>query len=122
VTGGIVNLVSKSGTNSFHGSGWEFVRNNAFDARNPFLDFCNAARCGLGSSSLTGAPPVAYHQNEFGAAMGGPIFKNKTFFYSAYEGWRYSKPPLTLSLVPTADELNGDFSHSFYTNQIYNKN
>ena len=122
VTGGIVNLVSKSGTNSFHGSGWEFVRNNAFDARNPFLDFCNAARCGPGSSSLTGAPPVAYHQNEFGAAVGGPIFKNKTFFYSAYEGWRYSKPPLTLSLVPTADELNGDFSHSFYTNQIYNPN
>ena len=120
VTGGIVNLVSKSGTNSFHGSGWEFVRNNAFDARNPFVDFCNAARCGPGSSPLTGAPPVAYHQNEFGAAAGGPIFKNKTFFYSAYEGWRYSKAPLTLSLVPTADELNGDFSHSFYTNQIYN--
>ena len=120
VLGGVVNLVSKSGTNSFHGAGWEFVRNNAFDARNPFTDFCNPARCGPGSLPTTPAPPVAYHQNEFGGAAGGPIFKNKTFFYTAYEGWRYSKAPLTLSLVPTADELNGDFSHSFYTNQIYN--
>jgi hypothetical protein len=48
VLGGVVNVVSKSGTNTFHGSAWEFVRNNAFDARNPFTDFCNAARCGPG--------------------------------------------------------------------------
>jgi hypothetical protein len=120
VLGGVVNLASKSGTNSFHGSGWEFVRNNAFDARNPFTDFCNAARCGPGVSTTTGAPPVAYHQNEFGAAAGGPIFKNRTFFYAAYEGWRYSKAPLSLSLVPTVAELNGDFSQSYYTQPIYN--
>jgi hypothetical protein len=120
VLGGVVNLASRSGTNSYHGSAWEFVRNNAFDARNPFTDFCNAARCGPNSSSFTPAAPVAYHQNEFGAAGGGPIVKNKTFFYAAYEGWRYSKPPLSLALIPTAAEINGDFSQSFYTNAIYN--
>ncbi|MDQ2899591.1 MAG: TonB-dependent receptor [Acidobacteriota bacterium] len=120
VLGGVVNLVSKSGTNNYHGSGWEFLRNNAFDARNPFTDFCNAARCGPGASPFKPASPVSYRQNEFGAAGGGPIIKNKTFFYAAYEGWRYSKPPLSLTLVPTADEYNGDFSRSYYTQQIYN--
>ncbi len=120
VVGGVVNIASKSGTNEFHGAAWEFVRNNVFDARNPFVDFCNAARCGPGSNPLTPAAPVHYDQNEFGAAGGGPIVKNKTFFYAAYEGWRYGKAPLTLTLVPTAAELSGDFSHSFYTQQIYN--
>src|SRR3954462_7919447 len=122
VIGGVVNLVSKSGTNEFHGSGWEFVRNNAFDARDPFKDFCNPARCGPGTSSTTGAPPAPYRQNEFGAALGGPIFKNKTFFYTAYEGWRFSKSPLTLALIPTPLELSGNFSQSFYNQQIYNPN
>jgi hypothetical protein len=120
VIGGVVNLVSKSGTNEFHGSGWEFVRNNAFDARDPFKDFCNPARCGPGSSPTTGASPAPYRQNEFGAALGGPIFKNKTFFYAAYEGWRFSKSPLTLALIPTPLELSGNFSQSFYNQQIYN--
>lgn len=120
VIGGVVNLVSKSGTNEFHGAGWEFVRNNAFDARDPFKDFCNAARCGAGSSSTTPASPAPYRQNEFGAALGGPIFKNKTFFYTAYEGWRFAKSPLNLTLVPTAAELAGDFSQSLNNQNIYN--
>ena len=120
VLGGVVNLVSKSGTNSFHGSGWEFVRNDAFDARNPFTDFCNPARCGPGSLSTTAAPPVPYRQNEFGGAVGGPVFKNRTFFYTAYEGWRYSKAPLSQTLIPTPDELTGDFSRSFYNQPVYN--
>lgn len=120
VLGGVVNLVSKSGTNHFHGSGWEFVRNNIFDARNPFKDFCNAARCGPNSSPTEAAPPAPYHQNEFGAAGGGPIIKNKTFFYVGYEGWRYSEAPLSLALVPTPLELSGDFSQSYYTQKIYN--
>jgi hypothetical protein len=120
VSGGVVNIVSKSGTNQIHGSGWEFVRNNVFDARNPFTDFCNAARCGPGSSPFDAAVPVPYHQNEFGAAAGGAIVKNKTFVYGAYEGWRYNKAPLSLTLVPTAAELSGDFSQSFYSQPIYN--
>jgi hypothetical protein len=105
VLGGVVNLVSKSGTNEFHGSLWEYVRNNAFDARNPFTD-------------LSGAPPP-YRQNEFGAAVQGPIFKNKTFFSAGWESWRYTRPSSSLQLVPTSAELSGDFSHSSYTNPIY---
>jgi hypothetical protein len=105
VLGGVVNLVSKSGTNEFHGSAWEFVRNNAFDARNPFTD-------------LSGPPPP-YRQNEFGAAVQGPIFKNKTFFSAGWESWRYTKPSSSLLLVPTDAELSGNFSQSTYTNPIY---
>ena len=120
VVGGIVDIVSKSGTNQFHGSAWEFLRNNAFDARNPFTDVCNPARCGPNSVAGSPAPPIAYHQNEFGAAGGGPIRKDKTFFYAAYEAWRFEKPTLNTALVPTAAELTGDFSHSFYKNLIYN--
>jgi Carboxypeptidase regulatory-like domain len=109
--GGVVNVATKSGTNNFHGSGWEYARSNVFDARNPFTDFCNsAARCkGFGQpggpTSLTPAAPASYSQHEFGAAIGGPIFKNKTFFYAAYEGWRFSQPVNTFAVVPTASEL-----------------
>lgn len=120
VTGGVVNMASKAGANTFHGSVWEFVRNNIFDARNTFSDFCNAARCGPSASSTTPAAPGHYVQNEFGASGGGPILKNKIFFYGAYEGWRYSKPTLTQALVPTPAEINGDFSQSYYTQQLYN--
>ena len=120
VLGGVVNLVSKSGTNEFHGSAFEFVRNNAFDARNPFTDFCSPARCGAASSSTTPAPPAPYHMNNYGATGGGPILKNKTFFYAGWEGWRYSKASSSLTLLPTAAELTGDFSHTYYNQPIYN--
>ncbi|MBV9083698.1 MAG: carboxypeptidase regulatory-like domain-containing protein, partial [Acidobacteriaceae bacterium] len=120
VLGGVVNLASKSGTNEFHGAAWEFVRNNVFDARDPFKDFCNPARCGAGSTSTTPAAPAPYRQNQFGVAGGGPIFKNKTFFYAGYEGWRYTQTTQGLSLVPTPAELTGNFSQSYYKQQIYN--
>lgn len=124
VTGGIVNMLSKSGTNSFHGSLWEFVRNNIFDARNSFTDFCSVGRCPAGTPSTTPASPLHYTQNQFGASFGGPILKNKLFFYSGYEGWRYSKPALSQVLLPTSAELAGDFSSSYYSfvsgHQIYN--
>jgi hypothetical protein len=105
VLGGVVNLLSKSGTNEFHGSAWEFVRNDAFDARNPFTD-------------LSGPPPP-YRQNEFGAAVQGPIFRNRTFFSAGWESWRYTRPSSSLQLVPSSAELSGDFSHSSYQNTIY---
>src|SRR5579859_1953124 len=116
VLGGVVNAATKSGTNNFHGSAWEYVRNNIFDARNKFNDVCNVARC-PGFVPTPGAPPtpapvLGYHQNEFGAAVGGPIFKNKTFFYAAYEGWRYNNPLQSFQTVPTAAELGGDFTNA----------
>src|SRR5579864_6901143 len=129
VLGGTVNVATKSGTNNFHGAAWEFARSNVFDARNPFSDVCTVARCGVGSTPGAPAAPVNYSQHEFGGAVGGPIFKNKTFFYAGYEGWRYSKPIDSFQLVPTTAELGGDFSNSligsspggaFTPNAIYN--
>ena len=123
VTGGVVNMLSKSGTNQFHGSFWEFVRNNIFDARNTFSDFCSVGRCASGTPTTTPAAPGHYVQNQFGGSLGGPILRNKIFLFGAYEGWRYSKPVLSQSLVPSSDELNGDFSNvasSYYQHAIYN--
>lgn len=120
VTGGIVNMLSRSGTNKFHGSVWEFVRNNLFDARNSYTDFCSTGRCAPGTPTTTPAAPGHYTQNEFGASLGGPIFKDRVFFQGAYEGWRYTKPTLSTTLVPSAQELGGDFTNSFYTQKFYN--
>ena len=115
--GGVMNMVSKSGGNSFHGSAFEFVRNDAFDARNSF-DVCTTARCG----TATGVPkkPLPFRQNQFGAAITGPIFKNRTFFSFGYDGWRYSQAALGLSYVPTAAEINGDFTNTPFRRAIYN--
>ncbi len=112
--GGVVSVVSKSGTNQFHGSGWEFLRNNAFDARNPFTDVT------VTNGISTPHGPAPFHQNEFGASIGGPIFKNKTFFYAGYEGWRFSKPTQDTAYIPTAAELSGDFTNTKNSAQIYN--
>ncbi len=92
-TGAVVNATIKSGTNQFHGVLYEFVRNQLFDARN-FYD-----------RSL---PP--YHQNQFGATLGGPILRNKLFFFIDYEGLRVSQSQTVTSLVPTDAERTGDFS------------
>ena len=115
--GGVMNMVSKSGGNSFHGSAFEFVRNDALDARNSF-DVCTTARCG----TATGVPkkPLPFRQNQFGAAITGPIFKNRTFFSFGYDGWRYSQAALGLSYVPTAAEINGDFTNTPFRRPIYN--
>lgn len=118
VLGGVVNLVTKSGTNQFHGSVWEFVRNNIFDARNPFSDI----NPGTGAPT----PPGSFHQNEFGLSFGGPLWvpklyngRDKTFFFFAYEGWRYSSPVANYYNVPTAQELTGDFSNSEGNNGVF---
>ncbi len=106
--GGIVNVVTKAGTNAFHGSVWEFLRNDKFDARNFFLADRNPLR-----------------QNQFGAAVGGPVFipkiyngRNRTFFFAGYEGYRQSQAAQSAYLAPTAAQLNGDFSG--ISNVIYN--
>jgi hypothetical protein len=111
--GGVINLVSKSGSARLHGSAWEDVRNNFFDARDPFAD--------------AGQPgPGTYHQNEFGATVGGPVLvpklydgRQKTFFFFAYDGWRYNKASQNFYYVPTAQELSGDFSQSIIAQNIY---
>lgn len=110
VLGGVVNVVTKSGTNDFHGGAWDYVRNTVFDARNYFLQ--------------ADQPKPAYHENQFGASIGGPVWipklyngRNKTFFFGAYQGFRYSKVQDTNLLVPTAAQLAGDESGA---PQIYN--
>src|SRR5215471_11474907 len=115
--GGIMNMVSRSGGNDFHGSAFEYVRNDAFDARNSF-DVCTTARCG----TSTGVPkkPLPFRQNQFGAVVSGPIIKNRTFFSFSYDGWRYSQPGLALSYAPTAAEINGDFTNTPFRQAIFN--
>src|SRR6266436_2526607 len=84
--GAIVNIVTKSGTNALHGSLFEYFRNNALDARNYFD---NAP-----------APKAPFHNNQFGGSIGGPIVKDKTFFFLDYEGQRERVGVVTLACVP----------------------
>ncbi len=115
--GGVMNMVSKSGGNSFHGSAFEYVRNDAFDARNSF-DVCTTARCG----TSTGVPkkPLPFRQNQFGAVVTGPVIKNHTFFSFGYDGWRYSQAALGLSYVPTPAEIAGDFTNTPFRRALFN--
>ena len=106
VTGGVVNLVSKSGTNEFRGSAFWFVRNDTFDARDPFKD-------------ATSDGPAPFRQNQFGATYGGSIVRNKTFFSGGWEAWRYRKPTQSQGRVPTSEELAGDFSNSIIGQPIF---
>ena len=109
VTGGVVNVVTKSGTNDFHGSAFEYARNGIFDAQAPFT-----------------ASRPSFSQNEFGGVAGGPVLlpklyngrKHKTFFFGAYQGFRYSLTQANEIIVPTAAELAGD--ESSWPTQIYN--
>jgi len=94
--GGVINLNTKSGTNSFHGSGFEFLRNKVLNANDFFANANGIQR-----------PP--FTQNQFGANVGGPVFKDKLFFFSAYDGFRQRKGSLLQTFVPTAAERAGDF-------------
>ncbi|HEY2470658.1 MAG TPA: carboxypeptidase-like regulatory domain-containing protein [Terracidiphilus sp.] len=111
VLGGVVNVVTKSGTNDIHGAAWEYVRNTVFDARGFFLP--------------TSSPKPFYHQNQFGASGGGPVVipklyngRNKTFFFGAYQGYRYSTPANSQLLVPTDAEYAGNEADN-HQPQIY---
>jgi hypothetical protein len=93
--GGLVSVITKSGTNNFHGSVYEFFQNNAFDARNPF-------------DPAGKFPQSELRQNDFGGSIGGPIIKDRTFFFFGYEGFRQIagvQNPIT-STVPTLAEHN----------------
>lgn len=96
-SGSIVNLATRSGTNEFHGELFEFFRNNALDARN----FFNVGE----SSSGAFLPQAPFKRNDFGAAGGGPIIKNKLFVFLAYEGLRQRQSLSVLATVPSADQI-----------------
>ena len=95
----ITNLITRSGSNSFHGSAYDFLRNNRIDAQNFFL---NAT-----PGPSTKLPHL--ERNVFGGTVGGPIIKNKTFFFFDYEGTRQKALALANAGVPSAAEKTGDF-------------
>ena len=91
--GAIVNVVTRAGTNSFHGSLFEFLRNSDLNARNFFSPSNSQA-----------------HRNNYGGTVGGPIWKNHTFFFFDYEAFKERDNATNLSLFPTAAQLSGNFS------------
>lgn len=103
--GSNVNLVTRSGSNELHGSVWDFLRNNAVNARGFFPNYYNQA-------------VLPFRQNQFGYFLGGPVFipklidgrKTRTYFSTYYEGVRYSRSATTSANVPTEAQRNGDFS------------
>ena len=108
-SGGVINVVTKAGTNSLHGSLYEFVRNDAMDARNAFATQPdNAGRI---------KPVLRY--NQYGGTVGGPVYvpkvyngKNRTFFFFGYEQWRFRNSELRFASVPTALQRGGDFTNT----------
>jgi len=117
-SGGFVNLTTKAGTDHFHGSLYEYLQNNVFNSRNPYLPNVNVQ---------------PFRQNEFGFSLGGPLVlpkvyhprANKTWFFVAYEGFRHNQSGTVLTRVPTAAERQGDFSGAWVPggtalNAIYN--
>lgn len=92
--GGVVNIVTKSGSNAFHGDLFEFLRNGAVNAKNYFASTVDQLK-----------------RNQFGGTIGGPIVHDKLFFFGGYQGTViHTAPPTTTSFVPTSRALNGDFS------------
>jgi outer membrane receptor protein involved in Fe transport len=87
-SGGVINAITRSGTNQFHGGVYEFVRNSALDAKNYF--------------ESAGAGKAPFQRNQFGGTIGGPIVKDHTFFFADYEGNRQSKGIANIDFVPTA--------------------
>jgi len=101
--GGVVNVVSKSGTNSFHGDGFEFVRNGVFDADQRQFT----------SPSGVNTPGIQdqLKRNQFGGTVGGPILRNRLFFFAGYQGtYESSAPAANTAFVETQAALNGDFT------------
>ena len=93
-SGGVVNAITRSGTNEFHGSAYEFLRNSALDAKNFF--------------EPTGTQKASFKRNQFGGAIGGPIIPNRTFFFFDYEGIRQGKGIANFLVVPSPAARSGN--------------
>jgi hypothetical protein len=102
--GAAINIVTKSGTNTLHGSAIEYFRNDALDARNYF--------------NPTSNPKAQFHNNQFGGSLGGPIVKDNTFFYLDYEGQRERVGVVTLANVPTGSAADGSLAPSDASNTV----
>jgi hypothetical protein len=100
-SGAVVNATIKSGTNSIRGSVYEFLRNDVLDANNFF-------------SNALGAPKPRRQRNQFGTAIGGPLIKNRTFWFGDYEGLREREGVPRVRQVPTAEEKAGIFSSAVF--------
>ncbi len=98
--GSVLNVVFKSGTNQFHGSAYEFLRNSVFDANNFF-------------ENRAGRPLGSFKRSQFGGHATGPIIRDKTFFMGSYEGLRARSFASSIRTVPTKEQRNGNFSETF---------
>src|SRR6202048_4554358 len=96
-SGGVINGITKSGTNGFHGDAYYFIRDKVLDAKNYFDDLTQ--------------PIPPFHRDQFGAAGGGPIIKNKTFIFGDYEGIRQRKSDTFSNIVPSAEARAGHLCH-----------
>ena len=101
--GGVVNEISKSGGNRFHGSAYEYFRNTDLEANDFF-------------SNQIGLPRAPFRFNQYGASLGGPLVKNKTFFFFSYEGLHWIQAATTSMTVPTTAQMSGDFSKTYDAN------
>jgi hypothetical protein len=95
-TGGVINMSTKQGSNTFHGTAYEFLRNTVLDANDFFSNHNHVGR-------------QAWHQNQFGANIGGPIKRDKYFAFFDYQGYRQTQGKIYLGNTPTAQELSGNF-------------
>jgi hypothetical protein len=98
--GAVVNMVTRSGTNDFHGTGYYFLRDSALNANDWF-------------SNRAGRAIPDFHRDQFGGVIGGPVIRNKTFFFGGYEHTRESSPFSRTATVPTELQRRGDFSQTF---------
>ncbi len=109
-SGGVINMITKSGTSQWHGVGYDFERHSVLDANSFFNN-----RSGLNKQS--------FQRHQFGGNLGGPVWKNKWFAFGDYEGLRQAYPASTISTVPTPLQRTGDFSQTFAANgaqiQVY---
>ncbi len=105
--GAVVNIVTRSGTNQLHGTAFEYFRNNALDARNIF--------------DTTDHPKAPFHNNQFGGSLGGPIMKDKTFFFMDYEGQQERVGVVTLACVPEPARIVVDEAANGPANTVIGK-